>query len=450
MPVTRKITIKSKQNSDIKSRDFPFTTNQVRMLDGNLWIKAFRTHALEVYQETSLPTIRDEAWHRTDLRYFHPEDYQIASVMPEAKSVKFPNSISFPSRSNSSCGNIGIFNQSSQVLLDQNLVEQGVVLADLQTAEQKYPQLIEKIMGRVIQPEEGKFASLAAAFAQTGFLLYIPENVILKKPLYSLISGIGSKTSFVTHVLIYVGRGSSATCILEYSSKNSNQYSLAHSGLVEMIISPDAALNFIEVQNWDVQTLNFTHERARVEANGNLKWFHAALGSKLTKNFSTVDLVGKGASAQVTGLYFPTKTQHVDLDTQQNHIAPQTRSDLLYKGALSGKSRSVWQGMVYVAPGAVKSDGYQANRNLILSPDARADSLPGLEIKADDVKCSHGATVGKIDEEQIFYLLSRGIERKEAQQLLVEGFFDPILQKIQIEKLQKSLKKVIQEKMKTK
>jgi Fe-S cluster assembly protein SufD len=449
MPAARKITFKSKQKSENKSREFPANQDLVRLPASSKWIREYRKHALEIFQNTLVPTISEEPWRRTDLRYFHPESYPISSTLPDPGSSKMPNMISRPSWANLIGGNLGIFNQQIQQSLDPNLKKQGVVLVDLQTAEQKYPEILEKIIGRVIQPEEGKFASVAGAFAQTGLLLYIPDGVTLEKPLYSLISGIGSKLSFVTHVLIYVGRGASATCILEYGSKSQNQYSLAHSGLTEIIVSPDAKLNFIELQNWDLQTWSFTHEKARIETNASLNWFHAAIGSKLTKNFSTVDLAGKGAGAQVSGFYFPTQTQHMDLDTQQNHLAPNTTSDLLYKGALSGKGRSVWQGMVFVAPGAIKSDGYQVNRNLILSPEARADSLPGLEIKADDVRCSHGATVGKIDEEQIFYLLSRGITRQEAEQLLVEGFFDPVLQKIRIETLQNNLKKMILNKLKS-
>jgi Fe-S cluster assembly protein SufD len=143
-----------------------------------------------------------------------------------------------------------------------------------------------------------------------------------------------------------------------------------------------------------------------------------------------IDLVGEGATGKMSGFYFTNGNQHLDHDTQQNHFAPHTTSDLLFKGALQDRSRSVWQGMIYVAPGAQKTDGYQANRNLTLSSQARADSIPGLEIMADDVRCTHGATVGKVDEEQLFYLLSRGIPRKEAIRLIVEGFFEPIMERV--------------------
>jgi Fe-S cluster assembly protein SufD len=184
-----------------------------------------------------------------------------------------------------------------------------------------------------------------------------------------------------------------------------------------------------------------------VPRDANLDWIFGAMGSHLTKNFSSLELVGAGASGRMSGFYFTNGQQHLDHDTRQDHLAPHTTSDLLYKGALKGSSRSVWQGMIYVAPDAQKTDGYQANRNLILSPEARADSIPGLEILADDVRCTHGATVGKIDQEPMFYLLSRGIPPEDAERLMVEGFFDPIMQRIPFEGVRERFQQAIHEKM---
>ena len=149
----------------------------------------------------------------------------------------------------------------------------------------------------------------------------------------------------------------------------------------------------------------------------------------------------------MSGFYFTDNDQHFDYDTQQNHMAPHTSSDLLFKGALTGSSRSVWQGMIYVAPDAQKTDGYQSNRNLMLSDDARADSIPGLEILADDVRCTHGATMGKIDSEELFYLGSRGIPADESQRLIVEGFFDTIIQQIPVEEIRQRYSQAIVDKL---
>ena len=220
-----------------------------------------------------------------------------------------------------------------------------------------------------------------------------------------------------------------------------------HAGIVELQVMQNASLKFVELQSWGRHVWNFSHERARVERNGNLDWIFGAIGSRLTKNFSELDLAGEGAQGRMSGFYFTDGTQHLDHDTQQNHLAPHTTSDLLFKGALKGRSRSVWQGMIYVAPGAQKTDGYQANRNLVLSDGARADSIPGLEILADDVRCTHGATVGKLEAEPLFYLKSRGIPQAEAEKIVVEGFFDPIFQRIPFEGVRERFQEYIASKM---
>jgi Fe-S cluster assembly protein SufD len=184
-----------------------------------------------------------------------------------------------------------------------------------------------------------------------------------------------------------------------------------------------------------------------VEGDGSIDWIFGAIGTRLTKNFSDLDLVGQGARGRMSGFYFTDGHQHLDHDTQQNHMAPHTTSDLLFKGALKGNSRSVWQGMIYVAPEAQQTDGYQANRNLILSSNARADSIPGLEILADDVRCSHGATVGKIDPDLVFYLRSRGIPMEDAERLVVEGFFEPIMDRIPFDGVKSRFRRAIESKM---
>jgi Fe-S cluster assembly protein SufD len=246
---------------------------------------------------------------------------------------------------------------------------------------------------------------------------------------------------------VLVDEGASVTYVHEATSPDEPQGSAMHAGLVEIQVMQGASLRFVELQSWGRSVWNFSHERARVERDGSLDWIFGAIGSHLTKNFTELDLAGQGASGRMSGFYFTDGSQHLDHDTQQNHLAPNTTSDLLFKGALKGRSRSVWQGMIYVAPGAQKTDGYQANRNLVLSDGARADSIPGLEILADDVRCTHGATVGKLEEEPIFYLMSRGIPRPEAEKIVVEGFFDPIFQRIPFEGVRERFQDYIAAKM---
>jgi Fe-S cluster assembly protein SufD len=331
-----------------------------------------------------------------------------------------------------------------------------VIFTDLCTAERQYPELVAGMVGQIVRPEEGKFAALAGALAQNGIVLYVPKGVKIVQPLHSILWGPGEDLAHLSHILVWVDEGASVTYVHESASPSTlhaprstlryAQGRLLHAGVVEIKVAEDANLKFVELQSWGKQVWNFSHERVQVGRGGSLDWIFGAVGSRLTKNFSELDLVGDGATGRMSGFYFTDGNQHLDHDTQQNHLAAHTTSDLLFKGALKGNSRSVWQGMIYVAPAAQKTDGYQANRNLVLSPDARADSIPGLEILADDVRCTHGATVGRLEEEPLFYLKSRGIPTKDAERLIVEGFFDPIMQRIPFEGVRERFQQAILEK----
>ncbi len=331
--------------------------------------------------------------------------------------------------------------------LDPAVAAQGVVFTDLRTAQAQHPELLEKVIGKVVRPGEGKFAAMAAALAQNGLLLYVPRGVRVEQPLHSLLWGAGEGLAHFSHLLVHLEEGAAVTYVHEAASPEGSLQAALHAGIVELYVGPGAALTFVELQSWGENIYNFSHERARVDRDGTLDWVFGAVGSHLTKNFSDLELAGPGSVGKMSGFYFTDHDQHLDHDTQQNHLAPHTTSDLLFKGALLDHSRSVWQGMIYVAPGAAKTDGYQANRNLVLSEHARADSIPGLEILADDVRCTHGATVGRLDEEPVFYLLSRGIPRRMAERLIVEGFFDPIMQRIPFEGVRARFQAAIQKKM---
>jgi Fe-S cluster assembly protein SufD len=335
----------------------------------------------------------------------------------------------------------------SQIELEPALAAQGVIFTDLATAERQHADVVQKILGQVVRPDEGKFAALAASMAQTGVLVYVPRNVHVEAPLQSLLWGPGINLAYFSHTLVWVEPGASLTYVHETASPTEPEGQTLHAGIVEIHVGDGANLRFVELQSWGEHVWNFSHERARIDRDANLDWIFGAVGTHLTKNFSDLDLIGEGSTGRMSGFYFTDGIQHLDHDTQQNHLAPHTTSDLLFKGALKDRSRSVWQGMIYVAPGAQKTDGYQANRNMTLSPQARADSIPGLEILADDVRCTHGATVGKIDPDQVFYLRSRGIPYSEAERLIVEGFFDPIMQRIPFEGVRTRFQDAIHEKM---
>ncbi|NPV57470.1 MAG: Fe-S cluster assembly protein SufD [Anaerolineae bacterium] len=389
----------------------------------------YRANAFDVYRALPFPSVRDEAWRRTDISQLRPSMYEINPDDEMSEMDTVPAALLDPLAAEKHAGQIVIAGNSARVELDKDLSGRGVVFGDLERVAKSYPDLMEKICGFAVKPNEGKFAAVGS-LARRGTVLYVPKNTVIEKPLHSLLWATGSKRLLLSHLIIYLEENASVTFVHESASAEDPVNSILHAGIVEIYVGNGANLRFVELQSWSRQVWNFTHERAVVMAGGTIDWIFGAVGSKLTKNFSDLVLQGAGATGRMSGFYFTDGDQHFDHDTSQNHLAPHTTSDLLFKGALRDASRSVWQGMIYVAPGAEKTDGYQSNRNLVLSKNARADSIPGLEILADDVRCTHGATIGKIDPEPLFYLASRGISKPEAERLIVEGFFDPIMERI--------------------
>jgi Fe-S cluster assembly protein SufD len=409
-------------------KGLPFTSEMIQAEQGTpAVLQEYRNAAWEDYQKIPLPTIQDEAWRRTALTGFDFQALDLANgkADPEEMSQLSRSLISkdiledFPHIILSSAG--------VKVFQAEKLKDQGVVFSSLNDAAQHHPQLVEKVLGKVVSPQEGKFAAAVGAFSRDGIFIYVPKGVILDDPLFGLISSPGKGTAHFFQTLICVEEGASLNYFQETSSVGDQSApSLAGENL-EILIGPNANLQVTELQNFGREVWSFGHKKALVEQDGNLKWEIGALGSRLSKHFVSLDLVGKGAEGRVSGLFFADGDQHISYNTLQRHLAPRTTSDLLFKGALNGESRSVWRGMIYVAEGARHIDGYQANRNLVLDPATRTDSIPGLEILNDDVRCTHGSTIGKIDEEQLFYLLSRGLPRVEAERLVIQGFFDDIL-----------------------
>ena len=421
---------------------FDFTYDMIKAAPGPLG--DFKKKAWEIFESLPYPTTQEEAWRRTDIRNLDgtvnlPEVEAYLDLPPIPEKLLSPLTDSTPG------GQIIMLPGGIQLDLDPELTKLGIIFTDLVTASNKHPDLLNLVLGQIVKPEDGKFAALTGAMAENGVFVYIPKGVRVEQPLHSLVWGAGIGLAHFSHLVIYLDSDSSLTYVHESASPENGKS--IHASNVEIHVSSGASLQFVELQSLGKQVWNFTHERARVYQDGKLDWIFGAVGSRVSKNFSDLDLVGPGAVGKMSGFFFTDENQHLDHDTQQNHLSHHTTSDLLFKGALKGSSRSVWQGMIYVAPGAQQTDGYQANRNLVLSSDARADSIPGLEILADDVRCTHGATVGKIDPDLIFYLSSRGISKEDAERLVVEGFFEPVMQRIPFEKVQERFKSAIESKM---
>ena len=440
-----KVVVTRTRRAESAARDFAFTEADIRAAGDA--VASYRTLAWNAFKRHSLPDTTQEAWRRTDIHSLPVDKFKLAGndAFDDLPSVR--EDLLKPLVADQHGGQIVLSPGHTKVDLDEKLAQKGVIFTDLKTAEQKHPELLARMIGKTVNVEEGKFSALAGAFAQNGIVLYVPKGVSVGEPLHSVLWGPGANLAHVSHILVLVDEGASVTYVHESASPDDLTSNSMHAGIVEIQVLQDASLKFVELQSWGRHVWNFSHERIRVERGGTLDWIFGAIGSRLTKNFSELDLSGEGATGRMSGFYFTDGNQHLDHDTQQNHLAPHTTSDLLFKGALKGKSRSVWQGMIYVAPGAQKTDGYQANRNLVLSDGARADSIPGLEILADDVRCTHGATVGKLEQEPLFYLKSRGIPQAEAEKIVVEGFFDPIFQRIPFEGVRERFQEYIANKM---
>ena len=440
---TKKIVTTARRRRPSGFEGFNFTRENISFSPGILG--EFRAKAWETFDRLPYPTTKDEPWRRTDIRGLSGE-----LVLPSQEAYldlqSIPDRLLNPLVGQEHGGQITLLPGGCKVELNAEIAEKGVIFCDLETAAQKHPDVVAKALGQVVKPEEGKFAALTAALGQNGVFVYVPRGVQVEQPLHSVLWAPGAGLAHFSHLVVWVEDGASLTYVHEAASPDEEGQTF-HGGIVEIHVGAGANLRFVELQSFGKNVWNFTHERAQVERDGNLDWIFGAIGTKLTKNFSDLDLIGQGSTGRMSGFYFTDGSQHLDHDTQQNHMAAHTTSDLLFKGALKGHSRSVWQGMIYVAPDAQQTDGYQANRNLVLSQHARADSIPGLEILADDVRCTHGATVGKIDPDLVFYLRSRGIPMDDAERLVVEGFFDPIMQRIPFEGVRAHFQQAIAAKM---
>ena len=448
---TRSVVTRTRRGERTSDKDFAFTAEMMHAyssgISGTEPVGDFRKRAWQAYQQLPMPTIKDEAWRRTDIRGLRAETFRLPQNADRNKLPLAPRRLLQPLVDRTHGGQLVLQPRGITEYLDSSLVEKGVIFTDLRTAEQHHADKLAMMIGKMVKPEEGRFAALASAFAQYGMFIYIPAGVQVEAPLHSVLWGPGENLAYFSHIVVWLDEGASLTYVHEAASPTLTGAQTLHAGNVELLVGKNASLKFVELQSWGKHVWNFSHERAHVDLGGNLDWIFGALGSHLTKNFTELELIGDGATGRMSGFYFTDGDQHLDHDTQQNHLAQSTTSDLLFKGALKDNSRSVWQGMIYVAPGAQKTDGYQANRNLVLSNKARADSIPGLEILADDVRCTHGATVSKIDADQVFYLKARGIPEVEAERLIVEGFFDPIMQRIPFDGVRERFQQAIIDKL---
>ncbi len=370
-----------------------------------------REDAAKRYDELPLPTTADEHWRFTDLRGFAPEEvsdsFKVSDTAPMLE-----------------------LDVAGRALMTEAGIE--IVSAPEGVTFEPLPADAEA----TLVPDDDRFAMENLARWEHGLLVRVPKGVELEKPLYVQVRSNGGPLYW--RMVVVAEEGARFTLIEEYTSAAPDTVAYTNA-VVELHVGPQAKIEYVSLQSLSQETWHFGRHKALLERDSELDWVIGGFGSKKGKVWIENDLAGPGATSRVTGAYFADGDQHLDYDTFQEHIAPSTESDFAFKGALRERATAVWRGMIRVEEGAQKTNAYQENRNLLLSNEAHADSIPGLEIMANDVRCTHGATLGRIGREELFYLMARGLSRAEAERLIVRGFFQDVLDRIELEPVREAL-----------
>ncbi|MCH7751108.1 MAG: Fe-S cluster assembly protein SufD [Planctomycetes bacterium] len=402
------------------------------------WLTDLRTAAWSRFCELAMPTNRDEEWMRTDIRLFKLDKYSLPTEVDEISPplALLATGVDLGGQS-TTVDSLGIESH-----LEDSWASRGVLFGNLDAVVAQHGDRLRPYFERgLVDPHKDKFSALSAACWSGGTVLLVPKGVRIEEPLHTL-SVMSDGGVDLNRTLVILEEGAEATLLTETASTDLHGGGL-HCGTIELIVEENARLRYVNLQNWGDGVWHFAHQMAHVAANAGIQWTIGALGGRLAKVNQHVTLTGPDAEAQVNGAMFTQGKQHLSYSTIQHHKAPYCRSDLLYKAALQDKSRTVWRGMIKVDKAAQRTDAYQRNDNLMLATTARADSIPGLEIKADDVRCTHGSTSGRVDDQQLFYAMTRGYTRKEATRMIVTGFFQQVFDRITIESVRDALGEAI-------
>jgi Fe-S cluster assembly protein SufD len=381
-----------------------------------------RAQLLERYQALPFPTTSDEHWRFTDLKGFDPDSFSAngAKTVERAGSMLDVETAALA--------------HVSEAGIEIERAPEGVVFEPLAEGHE--------LLGTLVGTDE-KFAAHNAAEWKHGLLVRVPAGLELQQPLYVRVTSSVPDAALFWRVLVVAEEGSRFSFIEEHASAAPDLPGYSNV-VAELFVGDGAKLEYVSIQNLSRETWHFASHRATVGRDAELDWVAGGFGSKKGKIRIENDLAGQGGTSRVTGAYFADGAQHLDYDTLQRHIAPNTTSDFAFKGALRDKARAVWRGMIRVEEDAQKTNAYQENRNLLLSPDAHADSIPGLEIEANDVRCTHGATVSQVDRDELFYCMARGLSRGEAERLIVRGFYQEIFDRIELEPVRTALQTALE------
>jgi Fe-S cluster assembly protein SufD len=402
-----------------------------------------RKEAFEEFQALPLPSQATEEWRYTDLSQFD------LSFAPYTAGGRAENLDGVPAEILEAAGAIGgraglqIQHNSDVMLthLDPELAAKGLVFCDLDAAAATHPDIVERYLHQLVPVERTTFTALHGAFRTGGTFVHVPPDTQVTLPLQTLTFVDSPGAAVFPHTLIVVEAGAELTFIDRYASP---ELARAFSDAVtEIFVGDGAHVRYAAIQDWGAGMTHLAVQRAQVGRDADLRTLSIGFGSDLARTETEVLLAEPGGFSEQLGLFFADHEQHFDHRSIQDHAAPNCTSDLLYKGALRDYSRAVYSGWVHVRPGAQKTNAMQTSRNIVLSEHAKADAIPNLEIEANDVRCGHAASVGPVDEDTVFYLQSRGIERAEAERLIVSGFFQEVLDRVQIEEVREGAEAAI-------
>jgi Fe-S cluster assembly protein SufD len=395
------------------------------------WLLESRLAAWERYEALPKPTTRDETWRRTDISAL---DLDRLAVPPAEVAGGLAGADVLTAALGETTERAGLLllrnGKVEQRTLDDRLARRGVLFMSLAGAVSEKPDLVrEYFHARRIAATENKFLALSWALWADGVFVYIPRGLGIEAP-FQIAHWTDAPGASLTHTLVVADEGSEAALVESYASPADRPESLA-SGAVDLDVKQAARLTYVHLQERDGQTWGFTSLRSDQDRDSAVTWLLLGLGGRLSRTELSSYLNGQGAEADLIGMVFGQGHQHFDHQTLQEHVGDDTRSDLLLKVALHDQASSNFTGMIRIDKTALRTASNQENRNLLLSGEARADSDPKLEIlNSDVVRCGHGATVGPVDEEMIFYLMTRGLSHDEAEHLIVEGFFEPLLARV--------------------
>jgi Fe-S cluster assembly protein SufD len=363
------------------------------------WLRDRREAAFATFERLPAPSKTDEEWRRTDVSRLDPNQFSTLEHV------------------------------DGQKLVLPSALPKGVILKPLRQAAKEHPELVEPRLFSLVHADRDRFSALHAAFFTGGTFLFVPDGVVIDQPIIGQHFSHGAGTSVLPHTLIVAGKSSKFDYLDEYIAEHADEAGY-RSGSTEIFVGDGATVGYVAVQKWGRNVWHFSDQRAELKKDSTLRLFNVTLGGKFSKTRVEASLAGEGANAELKALYFASGEQFFDFHTLQDHRVGNTRSDLLFKGALQDVARTVYAGLIRIEKHAARSDAYQANRNLVLSDKAKATSIPMLEIDNNDVRCTHGATVGPVDPEHLFYLRSRGIPEVTAKRMLIQGFFGDVLDRI--------------------